>query len=70
MNNKLIDEQIAFIRRIGISIDSTSVLSDEELADLEDKLQIYYQANGLDEDYLPTPDGRLCESIIELLFEP
>ena len=70
MNVKFTEDQIAFMRRIGISIDAASVLSDGELADLEDKLQLYYQANGLDEDYSPTPDGRLCESIIELLFEP
>lgn len=59
--------QIDFMNRIGISIDFSKSLSDSDYESIEEKVSAHLQKKGFDKDYHPTPDGRMCESILDML---
>ena len=58
-------EQIDFLQRIGVSINPSKPLSDEECELIEEKVSDYLQRKGFDGAYAPTEEGRLCESILD-----
>ena len=59
-------EEVSFMKKIGLSIDPLNI-SDEEYVDIEEKVSSHLQADGLDENYNPTIDGKMCEEILDKL---
>ncbi len=59
--------QIEFMKEIGISVDFSKQLSDADYEAIEEKVAEHLQKNGFDKDYLPTEDGKMCESILDAL---
>lgn len=55
--------EIAFMRSLGLNFDFDS-LSDDEWIQIEDTVADRLEYDGLDEDYNPTPIGKLCEDIL------
>lgn len=64
---KFNDKQIEFMKKIGISIKSFDSLSDEDVDLIEDKVSEHLQKKGFDKDYSATADGKMCESILDML---
>lgn len=60
-------EQIAFMRKIGLSIDFSKSLSDDDYEKIEDKVSDYLQMHGFDKNYKPNEKGLMCETILDLL---
>jgi hypothetical protein len=63
------EEQLKIIRKLNLSYNSTQELSDEECINLEEKIGDYYVLNCLDENFEPNKEGRICESILDLLSQ-
>ncbi len=59
--------QIEFMKKIGISVDFSKPLSAADYETIEEKVSTHLQKNGFDKDYLPTEEGKMCESILDLL---
>lgn len=64
---KFNDNQIEFMKKIGISINSFDNLSDEDIDLIEDKVSEHLQKRGFNKDYSTTRDGQMCESILDML---
>ena len=64
MKNKLNRKQMKFLSHIGIKASS---IKDMDEADLEEKVSVYLQMYGFDENYEPTEEGKICESILDML---
>ena len=64
---KFSENQIEFMKKIGISINFSGNLSDSDYELIEEKVSEHLQKNGFDENYEPTEEGRMCESILDLL---
>ena len=54
------EEQIKFLERIGVDPNA-------DLDVIEEKVGDYLTLNCLDENYKPTADGLLCESILDYI---
>ena len=52
---------------VGLDINPNKALTDNEKIVIEDKVSNYLQINGFDEEYKPTREGLMCESILDLL---
>ena len=63
------EQEIAFIQKIGVKLDFShpETISDDEWIDLEEAIGNRLVVYELDENYFPTPDGVLCEDILEKL---
>lgn len=61
-------EQIEYMRLLGLNF-NFDFLSDDEYVEIEDVVAEMLQKRGFDEDYSPTEEGRLCESILDILSE-
>ncbi|AGI38489.1 hypothetical protein ODU73_000417 [Thermoclostridium stercorarium] len=66
---KFNEEQLKIIKKLGLNYDLIQDLSDDECAELEEKVGDYYTLHCLDENYEPNEEGRICESILDLLSE-
>ena len=64
---KFNENQIAFMRKIGISITFSETLSDKDILLIEEKVSEHLQKHGFDSEYKPTKDGEMCESILDML---
>lgn len=60
-------KQIKFMNRIGISINFSDMISDVDYLYIEEKVSEYLQIHGFDNKYEPTEEGKICESILDLL---
>ena len=60
------NNQIEFMKKIGISIDFNNI-SDEDYVEIEEKVSDYLQKKGFNEDYSPNKEGKMCESILDML---
>lgn len=60
-------KQVEFMKSIGIQVDFEKTLSDEEYITIEEKISEHLQKKGFDKDYLPTQEGKICESILDML---
>nr|DAW81117.1 MAG TPA: hypothetical protein [Caudoviricetes sp.] len=60
------EEQIEYMKKIGISLKFDN-LSEDDYINIEDKVSEHLQKYGYDEDYEPTDDGKICESILDLI---
>lgn len=59
--------QIEFMKRIGISINFSNKLSDSDYVLIEEKVSEHLQKYGFDDKYEPTEEGKICESILDML---
>ena len=64
---KFSENQIKFLKKIGISINSFDYLSDEDIDVIEEKVSEHLQKKGFNKDYSATADGEMCESILDRL---
>lgn len=64
---KFNENQIEFMKKIGISINFNDNLSDSDYDLIEEKVSDYLQKNGFDENYEPTEEGTMCEAILDML---
>lgn len=64
---KFSENQIEFMKKIGISINSFDNPSDEDIDVIEEKVSEHLQKKGFDKDYSATMDGEMCESILDML---
>lgn len=60
------ENQIEFMKEIGISINFSNI-SDDDYVAIEEKVSEYLQKKGFNEDYSPNEDGKMCESILDML---
>lgn len=60
------EKQIEFMKKIGISINFDNITNDDFVA-IEETVSEYLQVNGFGEDYTPTSEGKMCESILDML---
>jgi len=63
---KFTTEQVAFMEQIGISIDFSKPLHNGDYEQIEEKVSTHLQQYGFDKDYMPTKDGAMCESILDV----
>ena len=61
-------EQIEYMRLLGLNC-NFDFLSDDEFVEIEDVVAEALQKRGFDEDYNPTEECRMCESILDVLSE-
>jgi hypothetical protein len=61
------NEQIKFLNQIGLSIDFSKDLSDADYEKIEEVVSAHLQKNGFDKQYKPTEEGKMCESILDIL---
>lgn len=64
---KFSENQIEFMKKIGISIDFSKNLSDSDYELIEEKVSEHLQKKGFDAEYEPTEEGKMCESILDML---
>nr|DAY66545.1 MAG TPA: hypothetical protein [Caudoviricetes sp.] len=63
---KFNEKQIEFMRNIGIVVDFEK-LSDADLVLIEEKVADRLETSGFDEDYNVTDEGKMCESILDMI---
>lgn len=63
---KFNEKQIEFMRDIGIVVDFEK-LSDADLVLIEEKVADRLETSGFDEDYNVTDEGKMCESILDMI---
>lgn len=61
-------EQIKYMIKIGLNFDFTN-LSDDNIIEIEEKIGDRLMMVGFDKDYEPNWDGRMCESILDVIGE-
>ena len=61
------DEQILFMKRIGVPVKDFGNMSDDDYIAVEDHVGDYLTLQCLDEDYNPNDDGAMCYSILDSL---
>ena len=64
---KFSKEQMDFMKKIGISIDFSKPLRDDDYEQIEEKVSAHLQKKGFDKDYAPTADGKMCEAILDMM---
>lgn len=64
---KFTKNQIEFMNKIGISINFDTDISDDDYEIIEDKVSDYLQKKGFNDDYFTTEDGKMCESILDMI---
>ena len=63
------NEELNLMRRIGVRFDFGHMedFTDNDLFNIIDIVSDHLQIHGFDQDYGPTPDGKICEDILEKL---
>ena len=61
------NNQIEFLKEIGLSNISFNDLTDADYVIIEEKVTEHLQKNGFDAEYMPTKVGIMCESILDML---
>ena len=69
MEIKFNEAQLNVLKKLGLNYNSTQDLSEDELVDLEERVGDYLTLHCLDENYEPNEEGKICESILDLLTE-
>ena len=64
---KFSQKQIEFMCKIGLPLSTSGSLSDHDYILIEDKVSEHLQKHGFDKNYNTTEDGKICESILDLL---
>lgn len=60
------DKQVKFMKNIGLNLDFDN-LTDDDYAEIEDKVADELQMKGFDINSEPTEIGLMCESILDNL---
>lgn len=60
------EKQISYMKEIGLNLDFDN-LSDEDWCNIEETVGDRLVLHCLDENYNPTSEGLMCESIIDKL---
>lgn len=60
------DDEKAFMKNIGVTVDFDNMTNDDLLI-IEEKVSLYLQQHGFDEEYKPTAEGEMCEGILDKL---
>lgn len=63
---KFSDEQINFMRDIGIEADFNN-LTDDDYIEIEEIIGANLQTRGFDKNYKATEIGEICESILDVM---
>lgn len=66
INLKFSDEQIDFMRDIGIELDFNN-LTDDDYVKIEEKVGDKLQISGFDKNCKVTKIGKMCESILDMM---
>ena len=66
---KFNENQVAFMRKIGVQIDDYMNITDDDYVVIERKVSSYLMERGFDQDYMPTREGTICESILDMIAE-
>ena len=61
------EEQIAFMKAQGITVDFSNKLTDSDFEQIEEKISLLLQKKGFDSTYKLTQIGEICESILDVL---
>ncbi len=64
---KFNNDQIMFMKKINIPINFSDNLNDSDYEMIEDKVSEHLQEKGFDENYEATEEGKICESILDML---
>ena len=64
---KLTEQEVAFIKRIGVGLSSYDTVVFDEEDKIEEKVSEHLQTHGFNKNYGLTSDGELCESILDKL---
>lgn len=68
MRCMLTDEQIDFLKSLGLDLDYANLTEDsDEWADIEERVGDELEYRGLDDDYFPNEIGKMCESILDIV---
>lgn len=59
------EEELVNLKHLGI--DPDRVQSDDDYIEVEDRVSERLQIAGFDKNYEPTEEGKMCESILDLL---
>ena len=60
------ENQIEFMQQLGIEADFSNI-TDEDIVEIEDVVSEYLQQKGFDSNYSINDDGKMCESILDIL---
>lgn len=60
-------EHLEFLKTLGISTDVSNSTEDTVCYEIEEKVSAFLQKYGFDENYSLTPNGILCEEILDIL---
>lgn len=64
----LTNEQIEFLRSLGLNYDYTKINDfSDEWADIEERVGDELEYRGLDDNYYPNEIGKMCESILDII---
>ena len=61
-------EQIKYMIKVGLIFDFNN-LSDDDIIEIEDKIGDRLLMVGFDKNYEPNWDGKMCESILDVIGE-
>lgn len=64
---KFTENQIEFMKSLGVSVPSFQNLSDADIEQIEDKVSEHLQLKGFNADYSINESGKICESILDIL---
>jgi hypothetical protein len=63
------EEQIALLKEIGLNLNFTSSLSEDDIFEIDDRVADHLINYGIGEDDKPNHIGLICESILEVLSD-
>ncbi|MDF2821256.1 MAG: hypothetical protein K0R15_1697 [Clostridiales bacterium] len=63
------EEQIALLKEIGLNLNFTSSLSEDDIFEIDDRVADHLINYGIGEDDMPNHIGLICESILEVLSD-
>lgn len=63
----LTEEQIAFMKKIGVPVQDYQHLSDDDWIAIEEYVGDYLTLKCLDRNYNPNEEGKMCYSILDSL---
>lgn len=69
MKIRFTEQQCKLLKKLEIPYNVLGSLSDVQVLDLETAVTDYLIENGIDEDETVNEEGKICESILELLGE-
>ena len=69
MKLKLTEQQYSLLKKLDIPFDVRGNLNDIQILDMETVVTDYLIEQGINEDETVNDEGKVCESILEILSE-